>query len=629
VLYHQLEPSVRGLLHRRAVRTLRRLHGGRQEEHAAEIGHHLARSPGLEEQRHGARLLVAAGLAHFDSEAYADAVGPYREALAIIDQALANRAALSAADRAELEAARLDAWERLARIGIYYDHVLAEDFLTRLYRHHRDAAGLSGDGDAERQARRASGRPPLQGAAAAVRSGLQRGRLLAGALGRYARTALAAQSDRQRAALQPLERFFLTTTYRATLLADLGRLNDALDLAEELRPLVLSPRRVEAGAYQLSRVTALIHQGRFGLAMQACEAADTGLAEQRAGIDPYDRAMGEAGVLFSRAVTLAFRGHPAWQAEHARLLAAADRFDLEFARMTARVVMTVASAVRGDRHTAHETLQAYLAHYRTLGRAAHAYRVYPWMALVELEAGQLAAARAHLETFRQGAPAGYFGDGMGAYLEGELLLAAGDPAGAVAPLERALTWARHPSTESLFLGSRARLGLGEAALALGRPDQAVAHAEAVLAAAGAAPSRCERDHVRARRLLGRGRLATGDAASARPELGAALVLCHAVDSPLECALTHAAHAALAAETADWSGEAAHRREAERHFQALGNDVAARRLRRRPAGTGMAPDAAAATGPDRAGDADPQGGVTPGDVTPSDVTRADRPVRRRH
>jgi hypothetical protein len=629
VLYRQLEPSLRGLLHRRAVRTLVRLHGPKQDEHAAEIGHHLARSPGPEEQRQGARLLLAAGRAHFDSEAYADAVGPHREALAILEQSLAEGAALSVAERAELEAARLEAWERLARIGLYYDFALGEDFLARLYRHHRASAGLRGDGDAEREARRATGRPRLEGAAASVRAGLQRGRLLAGALGRYARSALAERSgrqqgDSQRAALEPLARFFLTTAYRCTVLADLGRMNDALDLAEELRPLVLSPRRVEAGAYQLSRVTALIHQGRFGLAMQACLAADTGLAEQRAGLDSYDRAMGEAGVLFSRAVTLAFRGHPAWQAEHARLLEAADRFDLDFARMTARVVMAVASSVRGDRHAAQETLHAYLAHYRTLGRAAHAYRVYPWMALVELEAGQLAAARGHLETFRQGAPAGYFADGMGSYLEGEMLLAVGDPAAAEAALERALRWAREPSADSVFLGSRARLAMGEAALALGRPAAAATHSAAVLEAAGAASSRCERDRVRARRLLGKARAADGDTESARSQLQAALQLCHAVDSPLEWALTHAARATLASEMGASSDEAVHRREAERHFQALGNDIAARRLRTRPA-----PGSTAASVPDRADRADRLDAVDDEVAVPvsSDATRPDRPVRR--
>jgi tetratricopeptide (TPR) repeat protein len=434
----------------------------------------------------------------------------------------------------------------------------------------------------------------------------------AGRFGRLLVSDLAGAALATRAALEPLERLFLTTAYRATILADLGRLSDAVALAEELRPLVFSDRRVEAGAYHLARVTALIHQGRFGEALRACDQADTGLAEQRAGIDPYDRAMGEAGSLFSRAIALAFRGHPRWQAEQARLLAAADAFDLDFARMTARVVMSVACSVRGDRPAAQQTLQAYLDHYRTLGRAAHAYRVYPWIALCELEGGHLAAARAHIETYRQSAPAGYFREGLGAYLEGELLLAAGDGAAAEARLSQALGWARDRAAASVLLESRSRLGLGEVALLGDRPDEAAGHAQRVLELSGAAATRCERDRIRARRLLGRAHQARGDVAGARPELDAALLLCHAADSPLEWALSHAALAALARQAGVWSDEAGHRREAERRFQSLGHEVLARRLRPGPAAGRVLVDPPPTTG----------------DEGLEGATRADRP-RRRH
>jgi hypothetical protein len=112
VLYGRLDADRRAALHRRAARMLMADDPGLPRAPVAELGHHLARSPEPGERLQGAELLLQAGRAHFDAEAYADAVAPHREALAILDQALGGGAC---PERARLEALRLEAWERLAR----------------------------------------------------------------------------------------------------------------------------------------------------------------------------------------------------------------------------------------------------------------------------------------------------------------------------------------------------------------------------------------------------------------------------------------------------------------------------------------------------------------------------------
>ena len=64
--------------------------------------------------------------------------------------------------------------------------------------------------------------------------------------------------------------------------------------------------------------------------------------------------------------------------------------------------------------------------------------------MAELEAGHLAAGRATLERYLDVAPAGYFREGLGGYVAGEMGLCAGDAIEAERGFGRALDWALQP-----------------------------------------------------------------------------------------------------------------------------------------------------------------------------------------
>lgn len=361
VLYQGLNAAERRVLHALVARAIRDL-GGDERDHAAELGHHFAEAG---EARQALEYLVKAGDLRYHDFAYFDAREAYQRAFELLPAAPILR-------RRELERKLND---RLGRICFYHDHRQGPQYLERARRYHLRYGLLWAIAPLSR----------VLGAAAAVRICVALTALF---------NALRLKSTPLRLTMTRLLDSFAATTYLSNCYTYSGRLQSALDAADQLLPFVYSTRRLPRVGYLMSRAYTLLLMNRFDEAAASSEEALEVLGADRVTpVSEHDRVHATGGALITRLWVDLARGYTqgsSWWRPLEKYVREHPTALLESWEMEVRVY----AAFRRGKVT--ETEQAW---NRFVEKASQAEVVFVqskskvWLGMAYLEAGRTSEAQ--------------------------------------------------------------------------------------------------------------------------------------------------------------------------------------------------------------------------------------------
>ena len=268
VLYQGLASAERQALHARVAQVICR-RGGEEQVRAAELGHHFAEAG---DARRAIEYLVRAGDTRYQGFAYFDAREAYLRAFELLPAASLWR-------RRELE---LKLNDRLGRICFYHDHKRGPEYLERARRYHLRYGLLWAIIPISR----------VLGATVAVAVCVTLTVVL---------NTLRLKPRALKSTIAKLLDSFAATTYLSNCYTYSGRLQSALDAAEQLLPLVYSAQRLPRVGYLMARVYTLLLMNRLDEAAAGSEEALKILeADRVTPISEHDRVHATGGALITR-----------------------------------------------------------------------------------------------------------------------------------------------------------------------------------------------------------------------------------------------------------------------------------------------------------------------------------------
>lgn len=548
VLHRAMEPSERQTLHRRVAEAISRNPEHDELDNAAELGMHYAEAG---DDRLALKYLVMAGDSDYQRYAYADARGTYQRAFGLVQTAPFWQ-------RKELERKLND---RLGRICFYHDHGNGPKFLERARRYHLRHGILWAIGPLSR----------VVGSRVAV---------LSCALVSVLLYAIRLRSRPVRATMTRLMDSFAATAYLANCYTYSGRLQLALNSAEQILPFVTSRQRLPFVGYLMARAYALNLTNRFDEAAAACEESLRILkADRVTPLPEHDRVHATGGALVTRLWIDLTRGYSetsAWWAPFEQHCCEHPTALLESWLMEVRVY----AAYRQGQVA--ETEAAWSQFLRKAAQAEVAFvqnKARVWVGLAYFDAGRMSEAQ---DTADEVIRAGKSLDhpmllAHGLHLRGLVLHAWERLDDALACFDEAESIAT--KSDVCYRELQHSILLSRAALALdcNQIEQAVKLATSVKAENAPLQLKHDLHCSRAECILGRAALAKAEPAIAVRHLLDSSRIASTTDDRIACA--QALHFLAKALAANAEPEAAHqfRLECVEMFRQLGNTYQLRRL----------------------------------------------------
>lgn len=548
VLHRAMDATERQTLHRRVAEAIGRSPEHDEVDNTAELGMHYAEAG---DDRLALKYLVMAGDGDYQRYAYADARNTYQRAFGLVHAAPFWK-------RKELERKLND---RLGRICFYHDHGNGPKYLERARRYHLRHGILWAIGPFSR----------VVGSRAAV---------LCCALVSVLLYAARMRPRPVRATMTRLIDSFAATAYLANCYTYSGRLQLALDAAEQILPFVTSRQRLPFVAYLMARAYALNLTNRFDEAAAACEESLRILKSDRmTPIPEHDRVHATGGALVTRLWVDLTRGYSDtsdWWAPFEQHCCEHPTALLESWLMEVRVFAAYRQGQVVDTEAAwsqflRKAAQAEVAFVQNKARV--------WVGLAYVDAGRMSEAQ---DTADEVIRAGQSLDhpmllAHGLHLRGLVMHAWERLDDARACFEEAETIAKNPDVSYRELHHSILLSRAALALDCDQFEEAVELATYVKAENAPLQLKHDLHCARAECIMGQVAMAKAEVAVALRHLQESWRIASATDDRIACAQSlHYLAKALAA-NAELEAAHQHRAECVEMFRQLGNTYQLRRL----------------------------------------------------